>query len=46
LTYDDTSDVRELAARHSFEVKCVAMKNTHHTKMMELLIGRSLSWLQ
>jgi len=46
LTYDDTPDVRELASRHSFEVECVAMKNTHHAKMMELLIGRSLSWLQ
>jgi DNA adenine methylase len=46
LTYDDTPDVRELAARHSFKVECVAMKNTHHTKMTELLIGRSLSWLQ
>jgi len=46
LTYDDTPDVRELAARHSFEVECVAMKNTHHAKMTELLIGRSLTWLQ
>lgn len=46
LTYDDAPDVRDLAARHSFEVECVAMKNTHHTKMTELLIGRSLSWLQ
>ena len=46
LTYDDAPDVRDLAARHSFEVECVAMKNTHHAKMMELLIGRSLSWLQ
>lgn len=46
LTYDDAPDVRDLAARHSFEVKCVAMKNTHHAKMTELLIGHSLSWLQ
>ena len=46
LTYDDAPDVRDLAARHSLEVKCVVMKNTHHTKMTELLIGRSLSWLQ
>jgi DNA adenine methylase len=46
LTYDDAPDVRDLAARHLFEIECVAMKNTHHTKMTELLIGRSLSWLQ
>ena len=45
LTYDDAPDVRELAARHSFEVENVAMKNTHHAKMTELLIGRRLSWL-
>ena len=45
MTYDDAPDVRELAARHSFEVKCVAMKNTHHAKMSELLIGRNLRWL-
>ncbi|MBI1336517.1 MAG: DNA adenine methylase [Phycisphaera sp.] len=46
LTYDDTPVVRELAARHSFQVECVAMKNTHHAKMTELVIGRSLGWLE
>lgn len=46
LTYDDAPDVRELATRHGFEVETVAMKNTHHAKMTELLIGRRLSWLQ
>jgi len=45
LTYDDSPDVWNLAKNHSFEVKCVAMKNTHHTKMTELLIGRNLDWL-
>ena len=45
LTYDDAPDVRELAARFSFETENVAMKNTHHAKMTELLIGRNLSWL-
>ena len=45
LTYDDAPDVRQLAARYSFAVENVAMKNTHHAKMTELLIGRSLSWL-
>ena len=28
-----------------FEVKEVAMKNTHHAKMTELLIGPNLRWL-
>jgi len=45
LTYDDAPDVRELATRHSFEVESVAMKNTHHARMTELLIGKSLDWL-
>ena len=45
LTYDDSPDVRDLAARHSFEVRSVAMKNTHHAKMTELLISRNLEWL-
>lgn len=45
LTYDDAPDVRKLAADHAFEVESIAMKNTHHAKMTELLIGRSLAWL-
>jgi DNA adenine methylase len=45
LTYDDSPDVRNLAERHSFEIKCVTMKNTHHAKMTEILISRNLDWL-
>lgn len=44
LTYDDAPDVRALAGRHSFDVERVAMKNTHHALMTELLIGRDLTW--
>lgn len=46
LTYDDAPDVRDLAERHGFNVKAVAMKNTHHAKMNELLIGRNLAWVR
>lgn len=46
LTYDDAPDVRDLAARHCFEFEPIAMKNTHHAKMTELLIGRDLAWLR
>lgn len=46
LTYDDAPDVRTLAKRHGFDVETVAMKNTHHAKMMELLVGRSLDWVR
>ncbi len=44
MTYDDALGVRELANQSRFSVELVAMKNTHHAKMTELLIGRDLSW--
>ncbi len=46
ITYDDAFSVRALATRHGFEFKTIAMKNTHHAKMNELLIGKKLSWLK
>jgi DNA adenine methylase len=46
MTYDNHPEIRELAKRFGFEVRAVAMKSTHHSKMTELLIGRDLSWLQ
>lgn len=45
LTYEDSDEVRVLAAAHGFETRLVSMKNTHHAKMKELLIGRNLRWL-
>lgn len=45
LTYDDADDVRVLAEHHRFKMANVAMKNTHHAKMTELLISRDLRWL-
>ncbi len=45
MTYDDTEPVRSLARRFRFDTKTVPMKNTHHTVMNELLIGRDLGWL-
>ena len=44
MTYDDAEGVRELAHKHSFDVELVAMKNTHHTEMREVLIGKDLDW--
>lgn len=46
MTYDDADEVRALALRHRFETRVVAMSNTHHAKMNELLIGRNLSWVE
>lgn len=44
MTYDDADGVKEMAARHGFDTELIAMKNTHHAKMTELLIGKDLSW--
>lgn len=45
MSYDNTSELAQLAKKHGFESRPIAMKNTHHAKMTELLIGRDLSWL-
>lgn len=46
LTYDNADQVRALAQRHGFEAKPIPMKNTYHTEMTELLIGRNLRWME
>jgi DNA adenine methylase len=46
MTYDDAPEVRNLAQSFGFDTETVAMKNTHHTKMTELLIGRNLDWVR
>lgn len=45
MSYDHTPEVLFLAKRYGFESRAVSMKNTHHAKMQELLIGRDLSWI-
>ena len=45
MTYDAAPDVHRLAERREFQTRLIAMKNTHHVKMGELLIGRSLDWV-
>jgi DNA adenine methylase len=45
MSYDNTAEIAKLAKEHGFESRPIAMKNTHHAKMTELLIGRDLSWL-
>jgi DNA adenine methylase len=44
MTYDDDPKVREMAQERDFNCALVPMKNTHHASMMELLIGRDVSW--
>lgn len=46
MTYDNADEVRSLALKYRFETRLVAMTNTHHATMTELLIGRDLSWVK
>lgn len=46
LTYDHTQEIYALAREFGFQTEAIAMKNTHHAKMTELLIGKDLSWLR
>jgi DNA adenine methylase len=46
LTYDNADEVRALALHHGFDARPIAMKNTHHAEMTELLIGRDLGWME
>ncbi|CAN5711783.1 hypothetical protein BH11ARM2_BH11ARM2_19050 [soil metagenome] len=44
MTYDNAGGVVDLARRHRLDFEAIPMKNTHHTEMTELLIGKDLSW--
>ena len=46
MSYDNSSKIRELASQYKFDTELVAMKNTHHAKMTELLVGRNLDWIR
>ena len=45
MTYDEAEEVMELARQRNFQMRLIPMKNTHHARMCELVIGRDLSWL-
>jgi DNA adenine methylase len=44
MTYDNAPPVQALAKRYKLDTQQVAMKNTHHAVMSELLIGKNLEW--
>jgi len=46
MTYDNQPYVQDLATKHGFDSYLVSMKNTHHAKQKELLIGRNLDWMK
>jgi DNA adenine methylase len=45
LTYDNSEEVISLSDKYGFKVQPIAMKNTHHEEMTELVIGKNLSWM-
>jgi DNA adenine methylase len=45
MTYDDDSEVHKMAGCNEFKTELIAMKNTHHAKKTEMIIGKSLEWL-
>ena len=44
MTYDNDPEVFAMAKARNFDTEVVPMKNTHHAKMVELLIGKDLDW--
>ncbi len=44
MTYDNDAEVILMAKKAGFDTALVPMKNTHHTEMVELLIGKDLTW--
>ena len=46
MTYDNDETVLRMAEMNGLNTAAVAMKNTHHAKMTELLISRDLSWIE
>ena len=44
MTYDNADSVKELALKYGLSTLVIPMKNTHHARMSELLIGRDLRW--
>lgn len=46
MTHEDSDEVRDLADLHKFDVQPMTMKNTHHARVNELIVGCDLSWLK
>jgi len=46
FTYDHTREIVALAKEFGFETQPIAMKNTHHARMTELLVGKNLGWFR
>jgi DNA adenine methylase len=46
MTYDNATEIKELAKEFGFKTALIPMKNTHHEIMNELIVGKNLNWLR
>lgn len=44
LTYDDTTEIRQLADRYNLGYKTIPMKTTHHLEKNEIIISDNFRW--
>lgn len=44
LTYDDTTEIRQLADKYNLHYRTVPMKTTHHLQKNEIIISDNFSW--
>lgn len=44
LTYDDTTEIRNLANKYGLEFRTIPMKTTHHLQKNEIIISDNFSW--
>lgn len=44
LTYDDTTEIRQLADKYNLQYRTIPMKTTHHLEKNEIIISDNFSW--
>ena len=46
MTYDDTSEIRNLARFYGFQFRCISMRTSHHENKRELMISKDFEWFK
>ncbi|RLD79106.1 MAG: DNA adenine methylase [Bacteroidetes bacterium] len=44
LTYDDTTEIRELAKKYNLDFRTIPMKTTHHIEKNEIILSDNFNW--
>jgi DNA adenine methylase len=44
LTYDDTTEIRQLAGKYKLDYRTIPMKTTHHLQKNEIIISDNFDW--